>query len=356
MSYPWNQRGQDTHHHHHHNIWRDPRERDDQPQRRPPAPAREQRNSSYAQASGSGTSFNSRISALDYFPPNGGPSGTRVAPSLATPSRFDGQYDESEQASMTLTEEWVTNERRMQHYRMNGYHDLDGDVDSEASTGSRTLFPTLSMCTLYMLLAVPTVHLTKPFCQDHKYTIRPRRFPSIDAQLRVSITKDSQLLQQSQSGDIEVHPLPLAHPRARRLAQSRPPLPSASQQNKYTMHVSQRNYTRLLLHLLSQNGPSPRFTPFGNLHGVKSKGHLSHLVHYEKQFYAPGSACCASARSAISTTSTASFPSSFLGSVKYIGTTDSLSHVMRHMSSQSLSTLSSSRSRLQTTGWVTSIT
>jgi hypothetical protein len=79
---------------------------------------------------------------MDYFPSNGGPSGNRVARSLATSPRLDGQYDE--QTSMTLTEEWVTNERRMQHYRMNGYLDVDGDVDSEASTGSRTLYPTSS--------------------------------------------------------------------------------------------------------------------------------------------------------------------------------------------------------------------
>lgn len=348
MSYPWNKRGQDTYHH----IWRD--SPDDQPQRRPPA--REQRNSSYAQASGSGTSFNSRISALDYCPPNGAPSGTRAGQSLATPPRFDGQYNEHEQTSMTLTEEWVSNERRMQHYRMNGYLDVDGDVDSEASTGSRTLYPTSSTFIYYMLLALPAVHLTNPFCQDHKYIIQPRRFLSIDAQLHVSTTKDSQLQQQFRSGDIEAHPLPLAHPPARRLAQSRPLLPSASQRNKYTTHVSQQNYTLLFLHLPSQNAPSQRSTPFENLHGVKSKGHRSHRVHYEKQFYAPGSACCASARSAISTTSTASFPSSFLGSVKSIGTTDSPSHAMRHTSSQSLSTLSSSRSRLQITGWVTSIT
>ena len=347
MSYPWNQRGQDTYHH----IWRD--SRDDQPQRRPPA-REQQRNSSYAQASGSGTSFNSRISALDHCPPNGGP---RVGQALATPPRFDGQYNEHEQTSMTLTEEWVSNERRMQHYRMNGYLDVDGDVDSEASTGSRTLYPTSSTCIHYIFLALPAVHLTNPFCQDHKHTITPpRRFLSIDAQLHVLTTKDRQLQQQTKPGDIEAHPRPLAHPPARRLAQSRPPLLFASQRNKYTTHVSQQNYTPLFLHLPSQNAPSQRSTPFENLHGVKSKGHPSHRVHYEKPFCAPGSACCASARSAISTLSTASFPSSFLGSVKYIGTTDSPSHAMRHMSSQSLSTLSSSHSRLQTTDWVTSIT
>ena len=153
MSNPWDQRGQDTHHN-----WRDTRARDDQPQRRPPA--REQRNSSNAQASGSGTSYNSRNSALD-----GAPSGTRVGRSLATSPRFvDAQYDEHEQTSMTLTEEWVTNERRMQHYRMNGYLDVDGDVDSEASTGSRTLYPTSSTCTHYVLLSVPAVDLVNPSC------------------------------------------------------------------------------------------------------------------------------------------------------------------------------------------------
>jgi len=347
MSYPWDQRGQDTHHN-----WRDARTRDDQPQRRPPA--REQRNSSYAQASGSGTSYNSRNSRNS--PLDGAPSGARVGRSLATSPRFDAQYDEHEQTSMTLTEEWVTNERRMQHYRMNGYLDVDGDVDSEASTGSRTLYPTSSMCTHHMLLAVSAVDLTILFCQDHKYTIHPRRFLSIDAQLHVSTTTDSQLQQRSQSGDIEAHPLPLAHPRARRLEQSRPLLPSASQQSKYTTHVSQQNYTLSLLHLPSRNAPSQRSTLFANPPGVKSKGHLSHLVLYEKQFYAPGSAYCAFDRSAISTTSTASFPSSFLGSVKYIGTTDSPSHATRHTSFQSLCTLFSSRSRRRTTGWVTSIT
>jgi len=345
MSYPWNQRGQETYH-----IGRD--RHDDQPQRRPPA--REQRNSSYAQASGSGTSYNSRNSALDYFPPNGGPSRTRVGRSLATSPRFDGQDDD--QTSVTLTEEWVTNERRMQHYRMNEYLDVDGDVDSEASTGSRTLYPTSSTCTCYMLLLVSAVDLTNPFCQDHKHTIRPRRFLSIDAQLHASTTKDSQLQLQSQSGDIEAHPPPLAHLRARHLEQSRLLPPSALQQSKYTTHVSQQNYTLSLLRLPSQNAPSQRSTPFVNLPGVKSKGHLSHLVHYAKPCYAPGSACCAFARSAISITSTASFPSSFPGSVKYTGTTDSPSHVTRHMSSQSLSTPSSSRSRRQTTGWETSIT
>ena len=152
MSYPWNQRGQDTHH-----IGRGAH--DDQSQRRPPA--REQRNSSYAQASGSGTSYNSRNSALDYCPPNGGPSGgARVARSLATSPRFDGHHDD--QTSMNLTEEWVTNERRMQHYRMNGYLDVDGDGDSEASTGSRTLYPTSSEYTCYIFLLISNTFLPGP--------------------------------------------------------------------------------------------------------------------------------------------------------------------------------------------------
>ena len=149
MSYPWNQRGQQRQQTHH-----------DQPQRRPPA--REQRNGSYAQASGSGTSFDSRNSAFDYFPPNGGPSEPRVGRSLATSPQSGGQYDE--QTSMTLTEEWVTNERRIHHYRMNGYLDVDADVDSEASTGSRTLYPTSSKCTCYMLSFVSAVDVTNPFC------------------------------------------------------------------------------------------------------------------------------------------------------------------------------------------------
>ena len=256
MSYPWNQRGQDNHH-----IGRGPHD-DHQSQRRPPA--HEQRNSSYAQASGSGTSYNSRNSALDYYPPNGAPSGTRVPRSLATSPRFDGQYDD--QTSMNLTEEWVTNERRMQHYRMSGYLDVDGDVDSEASTGSRTLYPASSECNCYMFSLVLAVDLTNPFCQDHKHTIRPR---SIDAHLHVPTIKDIRLRQQFQAEDIVVHPLPLAHPRARRPEQSRPPLPSVSQQSKYTTHVSQQSYTPSSLRLPSQNVPSQRSTPFVNLPGVK---------------------------------------------------------------------------------------
>jgi hypothetical protein len=142
MSYPRNQqRGQDTRH-----IPRGAH--GGQPQRRPPA--HEQRNVSYAQASGSGTSYNSRNSAFDHYPLNGGPSGTRVGRAVATSPQFDGQYDE--ETSGTMTEEWVTNERRMQHYRMNGYLDADGDVDSEASTGSRTLYPTSSKCNRWVLL------------------------------------------------------------------------------------------------------------------------------------------------------------------------------------------------------------
>jgi len=340
MSHPWNQRGQGSHHIGH--IGRGPH--DDQPQRRPPA--REQRNSLYAQASGSGTSYSSRNSALDYYPPNGRPSGTRVGRSLATSP--DGQYDD--QATMSSTEEWVSNERRMQHYRMNGYLDVDGDVDSEASTGSRTLYPTSSKYNYYAFLFVSAVGLTNALCQDHKHTTRPRRFLSIDAHLHVPTTKGRQVHQLSQSEDIDVRPRPLDHPRARRPGLSHQPPPSASQQNKYTMHVSQRNFTPSLLHSPSRNAPSQRFIPFVNLLGVKLKGHLSHLAHYARQSYAPGSAYCASVKSVISTTSIAGFPSSFPGSVKYTGTTASPSHATRHMSSQSLSTLSSSLSRRRTTG------
>ena len=195
--------------------------------------------------SGSGTSYNSRNSAFDYFPPER----CRLARSLATSPWFDGQNDE--QTSITLTEEWITNERRTQQYHMHGY------VDSEASTRSRTLSPTLSNYNSYILPLVAEADFTNPFyppgLQAHhptpsSITLDRRSTSRLDYQghsfVSVTAIRRQRSAPASSGSSTSSSPGPVS-----------PAPPSASQWSKYTMHAYQQNYTPSLLRLPSQTAP-----------------------------------------------------------------------------------------------------